>query len=65
MYTVQSLGIHLAFKAAQATYLIGKVDNVPHHYGVIGEDGEGEVGSGVLYSPLGFILLSRLRRPPT
>ncbi len=46
-WTGQSLGIHLALQVTQASYLTGKVDSVPHHDGVVGEDGRGEVGSGV------------------
>jgi hypothetical protein len=46
-WTGQSFGIHLALQAIQTTYLTGKVDGVPHHHGVVWEDGGGEVGSGV------------------
>jgi hypothetical protein len=38
------IGIHLA---TQTNYLTGKVDIVPQHDGVVGEDGGGEVVSGV------------------
>jgi hypothetical protein len=43
-WTGQSHGIHLALQATQSAYLTGKVDSIPHHDGVAGEDAKGEVG---------------------
>jgi hypothetical protein len=39
--------IHLASKAVQTSYLTGEVESVLRQDGVVGEDGRGEVGSGV------------------
>ncbi len=38
-WTGQSHGIHLTLQATQSVYLTRKVNGVPRHDGVVGEDG--------------------------